>query len=433
MSGSGRARTTATREVEVLIVGGGVIGCAAAAELAARGHEVRLLERREDVGRGCSFANAGTIVPSHALPLANPDALREGLTSLFGSGRGIEVGWRPSPALASWGLRFARAARPPAVARALADNVAMTLSSVERLAGWVEQFGERDVYRRDGSLYAYRLNAPLSQAADEADRLRAFGIESRALDRGKLGELEPALAGVEGAILYPQDGFVNPNRLTRAFASAARDRGAAIDMGCEVLGLAANGDGLSALTQRGAIAAHVVVLASGHEIDTLAGPLGVRLPIMPAWGHSVDLTVGVRPARPVYLPDIGVMTAPTDDGIRLTTGFSLGARAPALTEAALRAWIDRCARYLPALRDAEVQRVWTGARPASPDGLPVIGRAATAPDLILAGGHGMLGMTLAAETAALVADMVEGRASGSALLSPDRFRPHSLLRRRFGR
>jgi D-amino-acid dehydrogenase len=390
----------ASASPDVIVVGGGIIGAACAYELAGRGVKVTVLERGDGWGEGCSWGNAGLIVPSHARPIAAPESLRAGLGWMLR--RSSPFGLRLRPSLAPWLARYLRASTP---ARAAAGERLQRELSAESLvmlrelsaAGLDTGFGERGML----AVYTDHPEAAAEEAESETGRARGAQLLTFAEARA----LEPTLTGaVRAGVLFPHEADLDPVRLVRSLGAAAIERGAALRTRTEVRSLRE-------------LRARHIVLAAGAWSGKLAATAGVRLPMQGGKGYAVEWDpVGLR--RPLYLHDQRCVANPLADRVRMTGGLILDGLDERFDPRRAQAVRAAAAKVLN-LR-AEPRLIWHGLRPCTPDGLPVIG---SRNGVILATGHGMLGVTLAPLTGRLVADLVAGRADHPALgpLSPERF------------
>jgi D-amino-acid dehydrogenase len=385
---------------DVIVVGAGVIGAACAYELAGAGARVTVLERGNGWGEGCSWGNAGLIVPSHARPIAAPESLRAGVGWMLR--RSSPFGLRLRPALAPWLARYVRAATPARAAageRLQRELCAESLGLLRDLSqtGIDMGFGER------GLLAVYTDHPEAAAEETESETGRARGAQVLTFKEARA--LEPALTGaVRAGVLFPHEADLDPGRLVRSLGAAAIERGVELQTGVEVRSL------------RELRAGHIV-LAAGAWSGRLAATVGVSLPMQGGKGYAVEWDP-ITLQRPLYLHDQRCVANPLADRVRMTGGLILDGlderfdprRAQAVRAAAAKVLNVR----------AEPRLVWHGLRPCTPDGLPVIGKR---DGLVLATGHGMLGVTLAPLTGRLVADLIAGRADHPALapLSPERF------------
>lgn len=392
---------------DVVIVGAGAIGAAAAYELTRAGASVCVLERALD-GSGCSFGNAGLISPSHSDTLASPASVRSAIGWLGRADSPLRISLRP--ALAPWLARFLMAAQPRRAAAASAELRALTAASLE-LHAQLADAGLATSFRKQGILGVYETDGALEEAAE---RLRARGesrVERLAFDeaRGLLPRLRSPIAG---ALLYADEAHCDPGQFVNALLDGARELGAEIRPGVEVLGLEAAGSRVTALhTTAGRVAAGSVVLAAGVWTRSLVRDLGMNLPLEGGKGYHLELPASPAGALPAFFEEARITATPLDGRLRITGMLDLSGLDTRINPRALAA-VERTARRLLEFEpDVGPSRVWRGLRPCSPDGLPIIGRAAEFENLLIATAHAMLGIALAPVTAEIVGDLVAGRAA----------------------
>jgi len=382
----------------VIVVGGGAIGVTAAYELARRGVRTTLLERGE-LGGGCSSGNAGLVCPSHSAPLATPAALAEGLRALPRGGGAFSI--RPRPGTLRWLARFAAACRSERAERATAAIRSLSLAS---LALHAELAPLGTGFERRGILSVYETEARLGAGTCAAERC---GLPARVLSPAEARTVEPALAGeIAGAVLYPDEAHVDPHRYVEAVGEAAAKAGADIQTGVEVHAL----DGLRAKT---------IVLAAG----AWTGRLLRGVPVTGGKGYHVDFAPSPDDPRiPLLLQEARSAVTPLGDVLRVAGTLEIAGLDLSLASGRVDA-VRRAAVRVLGLDGREEVDVWAGLRPCTPDGLPVIGRPAARPELVLATGHAMKGVSLAPVTGRLVAELVTGEPPSHDLgpFSPDRF------------
>jgi D-amino-acid dehydrogenase len=399
-------------EPEVVVVGGGAIGVSAAYELARRGARVTLLER-DRLGGGCSSGNAGLVCPSHSAPLATPAALREGMRSLLRSDSAFSI--RPRRDTLDWIARFTTACRNGKAARATDAIRSLSVASLELHA---ELAGLGTGFERRGTLSVYETGTRFDDGRGEATRSK---LRCRVLQSADVPGLEPALAGgVAGAIFFPDEAHVEPLRYVEAIGEAAASAGADVQTGVEVRSLTPG----SVETGNGSLRPKTVVLAAGVWTSPLARAVGLKVPVTGGRGYHVDFApLPGDPRIPVLLQEARCAMTPLPDRLRVAGLLDIVGRDLRPNAARVDAVRRAAARVLG--HDArEVIDVWAGLRPCAPDGLPVIGRPAGLPGLVLATGHAMKGISLAPVTGRLVAELVGGETPSHDLepFSPDRFR-----------
>lgn len=408
---------------DVVVVGGGAIGAATALELAGRGAQVVLLERGPALASGCSAGSAGLICPSHSTPLSSPAAVRNGLRRMFA--RDSPFYLKPRLAAVPWLARFLLAARR-------ADEGARVIRelSLASLALHAELATEIDTgFERRGVLNVYSTEESAAAGQLEAER---SGLRFRVLERGEAIELEPALQPqTAGAVYYPDEAHCGSLHFVEAVAAAAKADGAEIRTGVEVRRIRRLNGGVALETSEGELRPSTAVLAAGAWTARLARGAGVYLPLEGGKGYHVDLEPSASDPRiPVWLHESWAIATPLPGRLRLAGTLELAGLD--LTIDRLRADAVRRGgeRGLRGLEGRRVIDVWAGLRPCTPDGLPVIGTPDGVPDVVLATGHAMKGLSLAPVTARLVGELVAGEPPSHDLspFRPDRFRPLLPLR-----
>jgi D-amino-acid dehydrogenase len=396
---------------DVVVIGGGIVGACCAYELAGDGASVTVLERGGGWGEGCSWGNAGLLVPSHARPIAAPENLRAGLQWMLR--RDSPFGLRVQPMLAPWLARYARASTAE---QAESGEALQRELCVEGLARF-ETMGVDGGFTRPGCLTVYTSeDGAAAEAASPAGR--ALGAQVLTADEAR--ELEPALTGaVRGGVLFPDEGRCDPPRMVAAIAAAAQERGVRLRTGVDARELRPDG---VVRTSEGDLRAQAVVVAAGAWSGRLARTLGVRLPLVAGKGYAVDYEPAASPLRiPLYLHDERCVVNPMGSRLRVTGGLVLGALEQRSEPRRIEAIRDAARAVLGV--DAAPRLTWSGLRPCTPDGLPAIGGHPRADRVLFATGHGMLGVTLGPLTGRLIADLAVGRGEHPALprLSPERF------------
>jgi D-amino-acid dehydrogenase len=395
--------------VDVCVVGGGVIGVAITYELASRGCRVALVERELDLGRGCSYGNAGLIVPSHSMPLQNPASLRQGLHWLFQTESPLSIHVRPSRELIRWLAAFTKSCTRGRSERTMQLIRDLGIVSRELHAELALSVLSESTFRRDGCLNVYETDDMLRAGEAEARRITREGLEFRVFRGDDLRAFEPMLNDeVAGAIYFEREAHCDPYAFVQALGSAARRSGADIQLGCEVLSIAVK-NLVHVATTTGELRAETLVLATGAWSRFLAHGLQLQLPIEPAKGYHVDLEGGDnKPSAPLAFHGARLTVTPLPGRIRLCGSFELGGLDMRFNERKVRTLLAVGNHYVPTLRGRRVQGVWRGLRPCTPDGLPVVGRIPREPQVVVATGHCMMGLTLAPITARLVAELVVG-------------------------
>ncbi|WP_024890890.1 NAD(P)/FAD-dependent oxidoreductase [Luteimonas huabeiensis] len=396
---------------DVLIVGGGVVGLASALALLETGRRVRVLEAGT-AGCGSSHGNCGTITPSHAAPLAAPGAIGKALGWMLTPDAPFYVKPRFDPALWRWMLGFAARSNRRDWTRAMAARAAILQASREALPEWIARYGLDCEFEASGVDYVYRDARELDRFGAEAEALRALGIAVEIVGGTEYLREEPALReGVAGVVRFPGDARLRPDRYVAGLARAVRERGGAIEEGCAVEAIEASADGVRARTVRGRFAARDLVLAAGAWSPKIGRALGLRIPVQPGKGYSITYSrPALAPKRPIVLKERSVCVTVWDSGYRLGSTMEFSGYDTTLNRRRLDALERGAAEYLHEPVGPRKEEEWYGWRPLAIDDMPLIGRAPGHAHVWLATGHGMLGVSMSAATARLVAELVSGAA-----------------------
>ncbi|HUT50465.1 MAG TPA: D-amino acid dehydrogenase [Alphaproteobacteria bacterium] len=405
--------------MKVIVLGGGVIGVAAAYYLMADGHEVTVVEARAGAGLETSFSNGGQLVASHSEPWASPTTLRLMVKWLGRRDTPIIVPFRAYAALAGWGLRFLRNCTAARAATRTARNLRLGLANRALIADVRAATGIAYDDARSGALTLFREAKSFAQAAHHAEALAALDCVVEVADRARTFEIEPALNHlgdkIAGGLFTPGDETGDCHKFTGALAEYCEAHGVAFRTGTRITGIEAEGDRITRVTtDTGALAADAYVLAAGPWSARLARPLGLRLPVIPVKGYAFTAPMaGGGNAPRVGITDQASRITYTPLGQRLRVvstaefaGFNaaLNPRRIALMAAAAR-------ELLPEAADYCAMETWAGLRPATPDNVPILGPTKYR-NLWLDTGHGTLGWTQACASGRLVADLIAGREPG---------------------
>jgi D-amino-acid dehydrogenase len=429
------------RPQHVGVIGAGMLGLCTAWFLQEQGLQVTVLERA-DVGAGASAGNAGWITPALVSPLPEPAILREGLRAIAARSPAVHLPVLPGPALLSFLGRFARNCTPRR--RDAAQTVLGLLSGHAMEAYDALIAGGVDAMVSAGCpvIAAYQDRAGRAPLVAELEHVGGHGgprVDYDLLEGAAVQQAEPVLGpAARAAVRIQGQRYMDPAAFVSALAASVRLRGSQIRPGTEVTGLRVDAGGVTVTscpagsrssggrsTAVGTSAEYrydCVVVATGAWLGQLARPAGVRMRVQSGRGYSFSVPVRQLPAGPVYLPAQRLACTPLPGGRLRVAGIMEFAPPQAPLD---RARVARIAAGLDGLlTGADIAAradEWVGARPCTPDGLPVIG-ATRSPRIFLAGGHGMWGITLGPATGQLLARAI---ATGA---PPPELAPFSPLR-----
>ena len=396
---------------EVVVVGGGVIGAACAYYLARAGRRVTVVDRA-GFGMACSFANCGFVCPSHVLPLAGPGAIRSTLAAMLRPNSPVRV--RPREVLrnARWFLGFARRCTARHSLAAGSALHGLLWSARQLYEDWVRDERLECEWDTRGLLFVYRTPAAMDHFAGTDRLLRdRFDTPARRLNPDALAGLEPALRpGLAGGWLYERDAHLRPDRLMAELRRVLVGLGVRVIERTPVVGLTrAAGRVTGVETESGTLPADDVVIATGAWTPGLAEMAGCRVPIIPGKGYSVTYPHNDTDIRtPMIFEEDRVAVTPFRSGFRVGSMMEFTGYDTTLDPARLGLLTSIANTYLRKPVAGTPTESWYGWRPMSPDGLPLIGATRTLPNLWLAAGHNMLGLSLAPSTGKLIAEMMTG-------------------------
>lgn len=403
--------------MKIVVLGAGVVGTAAAYWLAKDGHEVTVVERHPGPAEGTSYANAGLVSPGDATAWASPAALKTFLRALYTPDLGIRVKLRLDPYFYAWTLRFLVQCTTARMRANTLVKLRLALHSRDCINRIQEETGIDYDQRKKGILYFFRSQQSFDTGTDNYQFLGEHGLPIEIVDRKRLVELEPGLAGaadkIAGGVYSPIDQTGDSRLFATRLAVHAEERlGVKFLFGSAVDGLQIDGDRVTAArTANGPVTADAFVLSLGPESGVFARRHGVDLPVYPVKGYAATV--------PLTDPSKGPTMGGADED-RLIGYSRLGDRLR-LSSAAEFAGFDRSHRprdfstmfatahdLFPGAFDQGRAEVWAGLRPMMPNSVPVIGQARYR-NLFLNTGHGHVGWTMAAGSGQFLTDLMAGR------------------------
>jgi D-amino-acid dehydrogenase len=405
--------------MKVVVLGAGVVGVAGAWYLAAAGHEVTVVERRNRAGLETSFANGGQISAGHAEPWASPAVVPRVLRWLGREDAPLLFRARADRAQWAWALRFLLECLPGRFERNLHELVGLALYSRECLIALRAETGlEYDQLTR-GILHFCTEARDFEALAGHAEVMHALGVAREVKSAADCLAIEPALGSSEvpivGGVFTPRDESGDALKFTQRLARLAGERGVKFLYDTTLEAIESEGGRVTGLRLAGTaprLVADGYVVSLGSHGARLLAPLGIRVPIYPLKGYSITLPLGARGAAApqVSLTDEArkIVISRLGDRLRAAGTAELAGYDSSLNPVRGAAILARVQRLFPALGGIADVEHWAGLRPATPSNVPVIGRTRLA-NLFLNTGHGTLGWTLACGSGKAIADLISGR------------------------
>jgi len=413
---------------KICIIGAGIIGLSSAYYCSLRGHEVTLIDREPERRDGCSFGNAGMVVPSHFTPLAAPGMVALGLKWMWNPESPFWIKPRLDLELARWGFHFWRAATPLRVRQAaplLRDLSLASRAAFQQLASSsTSDFG----LTQKGLLVLCRTAKALDEERHTVERAHELGLAAELLDAHQTAALEPGVRmSVAGSVYFPQDCHLSPSRLMSVLQERLLQSGARWHWGEEVMAIESKAQTIqTVVTSRSRISADEIVVCGGSWSPKLAAGLGLRLPLQAGKGYSLTLEHPPQlPRTCAIFHEARVAVTPMGSTLRIGGTMEIGGLNDRIDPRRVQGIIKAVPEYYPEFKTSDFSNIkpWFGLRPCSPDGLPYLGRPRNYRNLIIATGHAMMGLSLGPITGELVASLIDREKTSIdlALLAPDRY------------
>lgn len=402
--------------MKVLILGSGVIGVTSAYYLARAGHEVTVVDRQPEPALETSFANAGEVSPGYSSPWAGPGVPVKAVKWLLMKHGPLVVRPKLDPVMWVWLLKMLRNCTSARYAVNKSRMIPIAEYSRDSLRDLRRDIGIQYDERSQGTLQLFRYQQQLDGTGEDIAVLKQYGVPFEVLSREGCIAVEPALAGVKekfaGGLRLPQDETGDCHMFTQALAKHAEALGVRFMFNTGIDRIVTDGTRVSGVaTSAGMLQADAYVLALGSWSSRLVGPLGISLPVYPVKGYSITVPIKDASGAPEStVMDESYKVAITRLGNRIRVGGTaeISGFSTKLYDAR-RATLDHSLTDLfPRGGDLSKATFWSGLRPMTPDGPPVIGPTQYA-NLHLNTGHGTLGWTMSCGSGRVLADMLSGR------------------------
>ncbi|BBS16866.1 D-amino acid dehydrogenase [Aeromonas caviae] len=401
--------------MDIVVLGGGVVGVTSAWYLAKAGHKVTLLERRDGVALETSHANAGQISPGYASPWAAPGIPLKAAKWLLQKHAPFTVRPTSDPFQLRWMLKMFANCTPAAYAVNKGRMVRLAEYSRDCMKLLRDELALDYEGRQLGTLQLFRSQAQRDASQRDIEVLEEYGVPYQSLNADGCEEVEPALARVRGKVVgglrLPGDETGDCFRFTQALADEARKLGVSFVFNCAIDEVEiAKGRAVAVRAGEQRFQADAIVCALGSYGTGFLRPLGIELPVYPVKGYSLTLPMTDAEGAPrstVLDETYKVAITRFDERIRVggmaeLSGFNL-ALNPRRHDTLAMVVRD----LFPQGGDLEQATFWTGLRPMTPDGTPLVGPSPI-PGLWLNTGHGTLGWTMAAGSGQLLSDLISG-------------------------
>src|SRR5690606_31720169 len=399
--------------MRVLILGSGVIGTASAYYLARAGFEVVVVDRQPAVAMETSFANAGQVSPGYASHWAAPGVPLKAMKWLLQRHAPLAIKLTGNIDQYLWMAQMLRNCTSSRYAVNKERMVRLSEYSRDCLDELRAETGISYEGRQRGTTQLFRTQAQVDAAAKDIAVLKASGVPFELLDRDAIARVEPALASVKhklaGALHLPNDQTGDCFMFTNRLAEMARELGVEFRFGCNIERLENDGERIAGVWIDGELErADQYVLALGSYSPQMLKPLGIKAPIYPLKGYSLTVPIAnadMAPNSTILDETYKVAITRFDNRIRVGGMAEIAGHDLSLDPRRRETLEMVVGDLYPQGGDPTTGEFWTGLRPATPDGTPIIG-ATRYRNLFLNTGHGTLGWTMACGSGSLLADLL---------------------------
>lgn len=402
------------KKQHVVIVGGGLIGLNAAFWLCKDGHRVTIIER-DHLGAGAATGNAGELTPQQVAPLASSNTAKDIIKAVFTNSSYLSIDTLQLPRLAGFGIGFLRSAGKNRMARgaqALAQFSSEILPSMHRMAAeGIDISGGGDGFLMTSSDERELVAA---HAAYAARSKRGWGDAPGPILRGgALAAQEPALApGVTGGFMLPGEFSLDPVTYVASIISYLERKGVDVRLGLTAGRL---GHGASVVCTDGAGAETIVsgdrvVIAAGAWTTPILRASGIRSArVVSGKGYSYTVPVDRMPNTLIHAMDRHCVAIPMHDRLRIVGMMEFDGHPLRLNRQRISVLTRAASRVISGAQWEARTDEWVGPRPMTADGMPLFGQVDGRPEVIVAAGHNMHGLSLGPVTGELIADIVADR------------------------
>ena len=394
---------------QIIIIGAGVIGLACAHYLSEKTSEITIIEQNT-AGSGSSHGNCGLLHFSGIIPLCAPGVVTNEIIRTFRRTSPLYIKPYPDIRRMLWLMKFAAHCTWSHMKKASADKFELMNYSAALFEEILESGNMQCDLEKKGILIVFKTREEFDRYQATADFLETYGFRPEKITSAELENLEPALCpGLAGAWLVHDDWHLRPDMLMKAWKQALVQKGVNFGENCRATGFHMNGGKITGVnTSNGCLRADAFVLAAGAWTQNLAKQTGVNLPVQPGKGYSITMKrPGICPDFPCLLHENNMVATPWKTGWRLGGTMEFSGFGLDLNRTRLNKLISGAEQFLKQPVGTPVIEEWAGLRPMTFDDMPIIDRAGH-DNLVIATGHGMLGLTLASGTGKIVCSMIYG-------------------------
>jgi D-amino-acid dehydrogenase len=410
----------------ITIIGGGVIGLCSAYYLQQEGYEITVIDRG-DITDGCSFGNMGYISPSHFIPLASPGIIAEGFKHMLSSSSPFYIKPRLNGQLIKWGYHFWKNSNATTVQKNSPHLNNLLQLSRHLINDMRDAIGDVFDMEEKGCLMMCKQQKTLDHEFHLADEAEKFGLTVDRLQKDAVQQLEPDVEmDIAGAVLFKDDCHFNPGKMMAALKKYLEAKNVRFQLNTTVTGFEKANNKISAvITDKGKFNTDEIILSPGSWLPVLAKMMGISLLLQPGKGYSHTYAQVEKNIRyPAILVDGRCAVTPWGQSLRIGGTMELSGINQHILVSRMKGIYDSAKDFYPGLKIdfPPADKIWSGLRPVTPDGLPYIGKAANINNVLIAGGHAMLGISMGTGTGKLVSELIQHKTTSINISAFDPYR-----------
>lgn len=401
---------------KIIIVGGGMNGLCAAYYLSKKNtFDITVIDRG-DISNNCSFGNMGFLSPSHFVPLASPGIISEGLKYMLSSTSPFYIKPRLNLPFIQWALKFYRNSNQKTVDKN-APHLSELLNLSRRLMNEIrDDIGDVFGMEEIGCMMMCHSQKAFEDELHLAEDAKKFKLEVEILNRQELQKREPDVElDIYGAVLFKDDAHIHPGKFMVAMKNYLEKIGVKFQLNTIVTGFKKNHKKLEEVeTDKGNFSADEIILSPGSWLPNVAKLAGINLLLQGGKGYSYTYEHIEKNIRyPAILVDGRCAVTPWNDLLRIGGTMEFSGNNSNVIIKRMEGIFNSVKKFYPGLKIdfPPKDKIWTGLRPVSPDGLPYIGKAGKYENLLVSGGNAMLGISEGAAAGLIISDIVEKRST----------------------
>lgn len=397
---------------ECIVIGGGIVGMCSAYYLAKAGHDVTIIDK-SDLSDGCSYGNAGMIVPSHFIALAQPGMISKGLSWMFNKKSPFYVKPRLNSELLKWGQTFYRYANQSHVDASAIPLLELSLFSKDLYRDMIAH-NTNIFYRENGLLMLYKTERIGDEERKVGEMAKSIGLQVDILNHSEVVQLENGLdISALGGVHFKSDALVYPNQIMEWLKQEIKNLNVKICSNQEVVDFKLSSNSISSLlTTNNSFTADEFILCTGAWSPYLAKKLDVNIQLLPGKGYSFNTsktTINQHPNIPSILCEGKVAVSPFENSVRFGGTMEIThVKDTSVNYNRVLGITETINSFYPTLKivPPNSKDVWTGFRPCTPTGLPIISKHQKIDNLTICTGHGMMGVSLGPASGKIVEELI---------------------------